>query len=77
MIQADVRDDAVYPGEDRALEPEAVQLLVDLQKYLLVDVLGIALRSGDSKRKPENGFVVRVHQFRKRSILSSLRLANQ
>jgi hypothetical protein len=43
VIQADVGDDALYPGGDGALEPEAVQLLLDLQKYLLIDVLAIAL----------------------------------
>jgi len=52
VIQADVGDNTVDPGTEGALETEAVQLLVNLQKCLLMDVLSVACRPGEPQSKP-------------------------
>ena len=75
QVQADVGGNAIDPGRKGALEPEAIQLLINFQKSLLMDVLGIALGSGNPKRKSQNGLIVSADQLLKSDVIPALRRA--
>jgi hypothetical protein len=77
VIEADVGDNTVNPAGERALETETAELLVDLEKYLLVDILRVARRSGEPKSEPQNCLIIDLHQLFKSRLVPALRLANQ
>jgi hypothetical protein len=77
VIQAKVRDNAVDPSGKGAFEPESGKLGVNLQKCLLMDVLGITLRPGDAQCESENGVIVGVNQLFKSGLVATLYFANQ
>jgi hypothetical protein len=77
VIQTRISGDASYPCRERTLESKAIQLLVDLQKYFLVNVLRFTLRAGDPKSELKDGFVVGANQLRKCGMVAALRFTNQ
>jgi hypothetical protein len=77
VIQTGIGSDASYPSRERTLESEAIQLLVDLQKDFLVNVLRFTLRASDPKSQLKDGFVVGPHQLRKGGMVAALRFTNQ
>jgi hypothetical protein len=63
VIEAQVGYDAVDPGIERALKPEAADVYVGAEKSFLVDILAVFLRPGEMNRKAEHGPIVLPNQF--------------
>ena len=63
VIQAEIGDDAIDPGVERALEAEARQIDVGAKKGFLIDVLTIFLRAGEMDRQAQHGAIILPHQF--------------
>src|SRR5882762_9853645 len=77
MIEAEVGDDPVDPRVEGTFKTEAAQILVSLEEGLLIDVLGVRLRSRQMQRQPQNRLIVMTHQDLEGSAVSLLRLADQ
>lgn len=61
IIKTRIGGDSRYPCGKCAIESEAIQLLVNLYKHLLINVLSFALRPGDPKSNPKNRFIMGVY----------------
>ena len=77
MVEAKVGDDAVDPGIERALKTEAAQVLVGLQKGVLINVLCVGFRTGEAEREPQNTLVVVADEFFERGAIATLSLSDQ
>src|SRR5258708_33237549 len=77
MIEAEVGDDPVDPGVEGTFKTEAAQILVRLEEGLLINVLGVRLRSRQMQREPQDRLIVMTHQYLEGSAVSLLRLADQ
>ena len=77
MVEAKIGDDAVDPGIERALEPEAPQVAISLKEGFLVDVLGVVFRGGQPQRQSQNCLVVLAHQLLEGGAVPALRLTDQ
>src|SRR5215471_21246628 len=77
MVQANVGDDAVKPGVEAALETEAVQIAVDLEKSFLVNVARIFRTLHEVQSEAENVAVEAANQFLESRTAARLRLRHQ
>src|SRR3984893_5870081 len=77
MIEAEIGDDPVDPGIERTFKTEAAQILVGLEEGLLINVLGVRLRSRQVQRQTQDRLIVMTHQDLEGSAVSLLRLADQ
>jgi hypothetical protein len=77
MVEAQIRHDAVDPGIERALEPEAADVDVSAQEGFLVDVLAVFLGAGEVNRQAEYGPVVLANQFFKSGGIAELCSADE
>ena len=77
MIEAEIGDDAVDPGVEGTLKAETAQILVGLEEGLLINVLGVGLRSGQVQRQPQHRLIVMTHQDLEGRAVALLRLPDQ
>jgi hypothetical protein len=77
MIEAQIGYDPVNPGVKGTLEAKAADVLVGLQKRVLVDVLSVLLSSGEMEGEPQYGLIVMTYEFLEGGAVSALRLADQ
>jgi hypothetical protein len=77
VIEANVRYDAIHPRIETALEAEAVQILIDLNKRFLVDVSGIFGPVQDIHGDSQDVPVIPVDQFLERFAVTALRAFDQ
>src|SRR4051812_49330552 len=77
VVEAKISDDAVDPGVERALKAKAAQVLVGLQKGVLVNVLCVGFGTGEAEREPQNTLVVVADEFFERGAIATLRLSDQ
>jgi hypothetical protein len=77
MVETQIRHDAVDPGVERALKPEAADVDVSAQEGFLVDVLAVFLRASEMNRQPEYGPVVLANQFFKSGGIAELCSADE
>src|ERR1700720_1568558 len=62
VIEANVGNDSIDPGEEGAFEAEAVQIAVDLQEGLLIDVPRVFGAAQPVGREPQDLPVVALHE---------------
>ena len=77
MIETQIGHDAVDPGIERTLKPEAADVDVSAQKGFLVDVLAVFLGSGEMNRQAEYSPVVLANQFFKSGGIAELCSADE
>src|ERR1700690_127363 len=77
MIKAEVGNDAVDPRIKGTLKAKAAEVLVGLEKSLLIDVLRVGFRSGQVQRQPQHRLIVVTHEHLEGGAVSLLRLSNQ
>src|SRR6185312_12199867 len=77
LVKAQVGDDPVNPGVERALEAKIADVPVSLQKRFLVNVLSVVLRSSQVQSQPQHLVLVLPDQRVERRPRSRLCLADQ
>jgi hypothetical protein len=77
MIETQIGHDAVDPGIERTLKPEAADVDVGAQEGLLVNILAVFLRPGEMNRQSEHGSIVLANQFFERSGIAQLSPADK
>ena len=77
LVQAQIGDDPVNPGIKRALEAEVADIPVGLEEGLLVNILGIVLRTGQVQGQPQHLVFILAHQGVEGRAGTGLRLADQ
>src|SRR5215471_3530188 len=77
MVEAEVSNDPVDPGVEGTLEAETAQILVGLQKGLLIDILGVGFRSCEVKSQAQDGLIVVPHKHLESSAIATLSFADQ
>jgi hypothetical protein len=77
MIETQIGDNAVDPGVERALKPEAANIYVSPEKSFLVNILAIFLRPSEMNRQAKHGPVVLPNQFFESSGVAELSPADE
>jgi len=77
MVEAEVGDQAVDPGLEGALVPEAPQGPVDSEERLLVDITRLLLRPHDPQGQPQDVAVVPADQLLESGDVAPLGLADE
>src|SRR5208337_3641156 len=77
MIKAEVGNDAVDPGIERTLKPEATQILVGLEEGFLINILRVRLLPRQVQRQPQHRLIVMADEYLEGRTVTLLRLPDQ
>src|SRR5437763_1850605 len=77
LVRAEVGDDAVDPGIERALKAEVADVAISLEEGCLVDVFGVVLVAGEVQCEAQNLLFVLFDQGVKGDAAARLGLADQ
>src|SRR5579883_2408510 len=72
VVKADVRNNAINPGEKRALEAKTVQIPINLKKCFLVYILSILGAAEDIKGQPEDLPIIALYKYLKGRAIARL-----
>ena len=77
VVEADIGNNPIQPGVERTIEPESVEVPVDLQKSLLVDIARFIRRPQKVHGDAEDTLVVGPHQTLESILVALLGRADQ
>jgi len=77
LVETQIRNNAVQPSVEAAVEAECMQIAVDAQECLLIHIAGVFLRTEQIQRQTQHGLIVEAYELLKRFAIAALSCADK